>query len=358
MKICLVMGTRPNFMKIASLIDPLSRTDINFFIVHTGQHYDKNMSSDIIKSLFPVEIDYLIKSNIEGEINQFSHIMVEFEKICDFEKPDIVVVPGDVNSTLACSLVASKKNIKIAHLEAGLRSFDRDMPEEINRILTDHLSDILFTTEKSAKINLFKEGIKKEKIIFVGNTMIDSLKKTIDKAIKNKFYEKYRLSSNNYCLLTIHRPSNVDDIDRLKEIIDMINTISKTIKVVFPIHPRTLNSIKLNNININDEIIDIEPLPYLEFLGLMAESKVVITDSGGIQEETTYLGIQCLTIRDNTERPITIEIGTNKLLGSDFEKVKKEVLEITKGKLKKGRIPKYWDGRAGERIVEFLKKHF
>ena len=301
MKICLVMGTRPNFMKISSLISPLSSSKLDFFIVHTGQHYDANMSKNIISDLSFPSINYILDSSNKGEINQFSNIMMEFEKICKIEAPDLVVVPGDVNSTLACALVASKMKIKIAHLEAGLRSFDMDMPEEVNRILTDHISNFLFITEESANQNLLNEGIKKEKIAFVGNTMIDSLKNTLKLSYSTRHWEKFKLTKKKYCLFTMHRPSNVDKLKNLRKMVTLLNSISNKIDTIFPLHPRTKKFILKYKLKLNKNIILTDPLPYKEFLALLAEAKLVVTDSGGIQEETTFLGVQCVTVRDNTE---------------------------------------------------------
>jgi UDP-N-acetylglucosamine 2-epimerase (non-hydrolysing) len=356
MKICLVMGTRPNFMKIAALLGPIKNSSIESIVVHTGQHYDDNMSKSILSDLSFNKINYHIKLSSNGSINQFANIMTEFENICTIEKPDIVVVPGDVNSSLACALVASKLDIRIAHLEAGLRSFDRAMPEEINRLLTDQLSDYLFITEESAKINLINEGIDKDKIVFTGNTMIDTLSKNIFKAKSLKVCEKYGLLKNQYCLVTMHRPSNVDDLKGLKNIIKMLNDISSKIKVIFPIHPRTKKKIQTQSLSFNESVICIEPLPYLEFLSLMSDALIVLTDSGGVQEETTYLDVQCVTFRENTERPVTIEIGTNHLVGVDTVKTIETITKIIDGYKKSGALPKYWDGKAGQRTIQYLEK--
>ena len=356
MKLCLVMGTRPNFMKIAALLEPLKKSNFEFIVVHTGQHYDDNMSKSILSDLSFNKINYHIKLNSNGSIIQFANIMTEFENICKIEKPDIVIVPGDVNSSLACALVASKIDIKIAHLEAGLRSFDRAMPEEINRILIDQLSDYLFITEESAKINLIKENIDKGKIIFTGNTMIDTLSKNISKAKSLKVCEKYGLLKNQFCLVTMHRPSNVDNLKGLKNIIKMVNDISSKIKVIFPIHPRTKKKIETQSLSFNKSFICIEPLPYLEFLSLMSNSLFVLTDSGGVQEETTYLGVQCVTFRENTERPVTVELGTNHLVGIDTVYTIETITKIIDGNKKNGVLPKYWDGKAGNRIIKYLEK--
>ena len=284
------VGARPNFMKMAPIIHAINKLEISNMLVHTGQHYDENMSKVFIEDLkMPVPDIFLgVGSGSHAEIT--AKIMVEFEKICIKNNPELVIVVGDVNSTLACALAAKKLNIPIAHVESGLRSFDQEMPEEINRILTDRISDLLFVTEESGMKHLFDEGIEKEKIHFVGNCMIDSVKKFLPTALEKKTWIKYDLIKNGYCLITMHRPSNVDSAKIFNKSVDMLNSMSEKIKVVFPIHPRTKNKLRNSNIKLCDNILLLEPLPYLEFLGLMAKAKVVVTDSGGIQEETTYLG--------------------------------------------------------------------
>jgi UDP-N-acetylglucosamine 2-epimerase (non-hydrolysing) len=286
--------------------------------------------------------------------------MIEFEKVILNEKPSLVVVVGDVNSTLACSLVAKKLNIKIAHVEAGLRSFDQKMPEEINRILTDQLSDFLFITEPSAEANLKREGIDQDKIFFVGNTMIDNLLINLKRAQHLNTLAKYNLDVKNYALMTIHRPSNVDDIESLKKVIEIINYIQERIKVFFPMHPRTRKRLKEFNLQEKpnkSNLILSEPIGYLEFLNLMLNSKVILTDSGGIQEEASYLEVPVLTLRENTERPITIEKGTNEIVGTDFEKIKSYINEIFEDKYKKSQKIEKWDGKTSERIVSIIEKN-
>jgi UDP-N-acetylglucosamine 2-epimerase (non-hydrolysing) len=300
---------------------------------------------------------------------QTARVMMAFEEVCFKEKPDVVIVVGDVNSTLACALVAAKLCIPVAHVEAGLRSYDRTMPEEINRILTDSISDYLFTTCEDANKNLKKEGIPEEEIHFVGNVMIDTLLKFKNRA---KAEAKIKVDKKDYALLTLHRPSNVDDQDTFKNIIEALQEISMNIPIIFPVHPRTrkqiqsfsfekyFNFIELdskNSLNFANSINLLKPLPYLEFLNLMANAKLVYTDSGGIQEETTILGIPCLTLRENTERPVTIKEGTNTIVGSNRHKILEESHKILIGKGKKGRIPRLWDGKAAERIVNILLGH-
>jgi UDP-N-acetylglucosamine 2-epimerase (non-hydrolysing) len=299
------------------------------------------------------EIFLGVGSGSHAEIT--ARIMIEFEKVCVDKKPKLVIVSGDVNSTLACALAAKKLNIPIAHVESGLRSFDQEMPEEINRILTDRISDLLFVSEESGMKHLLNEGIEKEKIHFVGNCMIDSVKKFLPDALEQKPWHKYDLVINDYCLITMHRPSNVDSTTNLNQVIDMLNSISEKTKVVFPIHPRTKNKLQNANKKLCGNILLLEPLPYLEFLGLMAKAKVVLTDSGGIQEETTYLGVQCITVRDNTERPVTVDIGTNHLVGTDSSAALNIFNIIINGEIKKGIIPPKWDGKTGVRIAKIIE---
>ena len=350
-----VVGTRPNFMKMAPVITAIKNKGIKNIFVHTGQHYDDNMAKvffDDLKMSEP-EIFLGVGSGSHAEIT--ARIMIEFEKVCVDKKPKLVIVSGDVNSTLACALAAKKMNIPIAHVESGLRSFDQEMPEEINRILTDRISDLLFVTEESGMNHLLDEGIEKEKIHFVGNCMIDSVIKFLPDALGQKPWHKYNLIVNDYCLITMHRPSNVDSTKNLNILVDMLNSMSEKTKVVFPIHPRTKNALRNSNKKLCDKILLLEPLPYLEFLGLMAKAKVVVTDSGGIQEETTYLGVQCITVRENTERPVTVDLGTNHLVVTDSGSVLNVFNTIINGELKKGIIPPKWDGKTGVRIAKIIE---
>ena len=357
--IFLVAGARPNFMKIAPLTKEFLNRKINFKLIHTGQHYDYNMSKIFFENLGIPEPDIHLNIGSASHAVQTAKIMIEFEKVLLEEKPILVIVVGDVNSTLACALVAKKLYIKVAHIEAGLRSFDMNMPEEINRLLTDQISDFLFTTEKSALINLKREGIDAEKIYFVGNIMIDTLIMNVEKAKTKNVLEQYNLIKKQYALITLHRPSNVDNKENLEKIVNTLNFLQEKIHVFFPIHPRTkknlekfnlINKLKKSNIILN------EPIGYLEFLNLMLNSRLILTDSGGIQEEASYLKIPILTLRKNTERPITIEEGTNSIVSNDFEKIKKYVNQILSGNYKKGKEIENWDGFTASRIVNILKE--
>jgi UDP-N-acetylglucosamine 2-epimerase (non-hydrolysing) len=372
-KMILVAGARPNFMKIAPILHVINqrkqkdqRNQTNFKIVHTGQHYDPEMSETFFHDLELPSPDIYLGVGSGSHSQQVARVMMGFEETCLKEKPDAVVVVGDVNSTLACALTAAKLGLPVAHVEAGLRSFDRTMPEEINRVATDALSDFLFTTEKSANKNLMNEGISKKRIFFVGNVMIDTLLK-----FKAKANEKAKINLNglDFALVTLHRPTNVDNKNTFKDLLQTLRMVSKHIPIIFPAHPRTQKQIKTfgyekyfnllelhskNPINPKNSINLSGPLPYLEFINLMANAKMVFTDSGGIQEETTILGVPCLTIRQNTERPVTIEEGTNILVGNNRSRILEESFKILNGKGKKGKIPQLWDGKASERIVNIL----
>ncbi len=358
-KIVNVVGARPNFMKVAPLMRAFKQysDSINPVLVHTGQHYDKNMSKNFFKQLdIPIpDINLGVGSGSHAE--QSAKIMTSFEKLIKDEKPDMVLVVGDVNSTMACTITAAKLGIKTAHVEAGLRSFDMTMPEEINRKLTDSICGFLFTTEESANKNLRNEGIKEDKIFFVGNVMIDTLSYYLDK-IKNMPLPIEGISERNYAILTMHRPSNVDNPSVLEGIISALEKIQKDIPVIFPMHPRTGKNIDhfglSEKVSRMPKLIITEPIGYLEFLRLNKTAKLVLTDSGGLQEETTYLGIPCLTLRENTERPVTIDEGTNVLTGSNRGVILGEYEKIMNGNFKKGEIPYLWDGHTAERIVEKL----
>jgi len=374
-KIISVVGARPNFMKVAPIYrafkkynqsnnsersgDPnFSVHSIKHLICHTGQHYDDKMSNVFFNDLELPKPDFYLGVGSGSHAEQTAKIIIEFEKILLQEKPDIVIVVGDVNSTIACSLTAKKFNIKVAHVEAGLRSFDMEMPEEINRILTDRISDYLFVTEKSGLENLKNEGVDESKIFFVGNTMIDSLTYYLPKAEKSKILEEFDLVKGNYVLVTFHRPSNVDGREELTKLINFLNKIAEKRKIIFPIHPRTKNNISKYSLNhsINQSVILCDPVGYIDFLSLMKNAELIVTDSGGIQEESTFLGVQCLTLRTTTERPITVEVGTNQLIGVDLQKAEKACLNVLSGNKKVGNIPEMWDGKAAERIVEVLLK--
>jgi UDP-N-acetylglucosamine 2-epimerase (non-hydrolysing) len=362
MKIISVVGARPNFMKMAPIdkeirkfISKFPPAEFKHIICHTGQHYDMNMSEIFFNDLELPKPDYYLNVGSGSHAEQTAKIMIEFEKVLLIEKPDLIIVYGDVNSTIACSLVAAKFGIKIAHVEAGLRSFDREMPEEINRILTDHLADYLFVTEKAGIKNLESEGIPKDKVFFVGNVMIDSLIYYLPRTDKSNIICNFKLEPSSYVLATLHRPSNVDNFENIKQILSMLNKLAETRKIIFPVHPRTRNRIKDNQSYFNKNFFITDPIGYIDFLALMKNAELVLTDSGGIQEETTYLGVQCLTIRNNTERPVTMETGTNQLTGTDPAKIFQTANGILKeGKIKKGRIPDLWDGKTSERIVNII----
>lgn len=354
-KIISVVGARPNFMKIAPLHrELLKKNEFNHLICHTGQHYDEKMSKVFFNELGLPNPDYYLGVGSGSHSEQTGKVLIEYEKVLIKEKPDLVIVVGDVNSTIACSLAAVKLGTKVAHIESGLRSFDRTMPEEINRVLTDNISDYLFVTEKSGLDNLKKEGIPDDKIFFVGNVMIDSLAHYLE-LTSDKILGNLNIQKNNYILVTMHRPYLVDNVSRLKDLIDMLIMLSEKRKIVFPVHPRTKKNIdELFNIDIYENIIFSEPVGYLDFISLQKNAEVVVTDSGGIQEETTYLGVQCVTVRDNTERPITVEAGTNHLAGTDMTNVYKIIKSILDGNIKKGNIPELWDGKAAMRIIDIL----
>jgi len=343
-------------MKMAPIIESLRDKGEKVIVVHTGQHYDKNMSENILHDLEIDTPDYHLGVMTGTHAEQTASIMINFEEICNKVSPKFVVVAGDVNSTLACALVAAKLQIKVAHVESGLRSFDMSMPEEINRRATDHISDLLFTTEKSANANLKNEGIKDKKVHFVGNCMIDSLMKFIPISKKMAPWRKYGFAGKDYILVTLHRPSNVDKRDRLAKYINMLNQISNNISILFPAHPRTKKNINSFGLEISNSVNIIDPLSYIEFLGLLSNAKIVLTDSGGIQEESTSLKIPCVTIRKNTERPITIEEGTNILAGTEPSAIISIINSILEGKIKKGSTPNLWDGKASKRIADIISK--
>lgn len=363
MKIINVAGARPNFMKIAPIIEIMDRypEKIEHLLVHTGQHYDERMSKAFLKDLRIPTPDFYLEVGSASHAEQTARIMLKFEKVCLRENPDLVIVVGDVNSTMACAITAKKAGIKVAHVEAGLRSRDMTMPEEINRLCTDVLSDFLFTTDHFANENLKTEGIADEKVFFVGNVMIDTLLKYRKAAEKLNLVDKLGLKPQKYATLTMHRPSNVDDKNTLKEILETLNEISQEIPIIFPVHPRTKEKIcqfGFSHFFFNSEKVQgiwiTEPLGYLEFLHLNMNAKMVLTDSGGLQEETTVLGVPCITMRKNTERPITIEAGYNKVVGNDKEKILDAATKVLNGTAFKVKIPEKWDGKAAERIVDIL----
>lgn len=348
-------------MKVAPIHKAFKKYgDVRHLICHTGQHYDETMSKVFFDDLELPKPDFYLGVGSASHAEQTARIMVEFEKVVQKEKPDLVLVVGDVNSTIACSLVAAKLGIKVAHVEAGLRSFDRTMPEEINRMLTDAISDFLFVTEPSGIDNLMREGIDEDKIHFVGNVMIDSLVRYLPAAAKSNVLKTFDVRPSKYIVATFHRPTNVDTAEGLAALLGFLKDVRGDHQVVFPVHPRTRASIRSFDLesSVNGGVHLSEPVGYLDFLWLLKNASLVITDSGGIQEETTYMGVPCITIRDNTERPITVEQGTNYLAGTNLESARKIAHEVFSGKVKKGRIPELWDGRAAERIAGILHNRF
>lgn len=361
-----IVGARPNFMKMAPILRAMAahQPPLPALLVHTGQHYDKAMSDQLFTDLRLPAPDINLEVGSGTHAVQTAEVMRRFEPVIDSHKPSCVVVVGDVNSTLACALVASKKNVPVAHVESGLRSYDRGMPEEINRILTDQISDRLYTTERSAEGNLQREGIGAERVAFVGNVMIDSL--LASRAYAHKAADTLRAGGadpalladkNGYGVVTLHRPSNVDNPETLRTVLGVLREVSVRLPLVFALHPRTRGNIERFGLS---DLIDpsrmalLPPQGYLEMVGLMAEATMVLTDSGGLQEETTALGVPCLTLRENTERPITIEQGTNTLVGRDRAAILQGVDDILAGRGKRGRVPEYWDGKAAERIAADL----
>jgi len=345
-------------MKAAPVHGAIGRyPQVRQVLVHTGQHYGINMSDIFFQQLGLPEPDINLDVGSSSHAIQTANIMMRFEEVALKEKPDIVLVYGDVNSTVAAALVCAKLGICVGHVEAGLRSFDRTMPEEINRLLTDQIADLLFTPSKDGDENLLSEGVAKAKIHLVGNVMIDTLVRLLPKAQGEGFKRKL-VGNGNYVLVTLHRPSNVDEPEMLNKIITALDEISYDLPVIFPVHPRTRAKISEFGFHIskNGRLHLIDPLGYLDFLALQKNATVVITDSGGIQEETTFLGVPCLTVRQNTERPITVEMGTNVLVGQDMKQLKREVYNILDGKIRQGRVPPLWDGHASERIAEVLLK--
>jgi UDP-N-acetylglucosamine 2-epimerase (non-hydrolysing) len=362
-----VVGARPNFMKIAPIMAALGdfRAGLAVSLVHTGQHYDVAMNHQYFEALGIPNPDVNLEVGSGSHAAQTAEVMRRFEPVMDEKRPSAVLVVGDVNSTLACALVASKKGVPVIHVEAGLRSFDRAMPEEINRILTDQISDLLFTTERSSQENLLREGIAASRIRFAGNVMIDTLRRNLERAVpvskilKDAGREAFLNGHDRYAVITMHRPSNVDDADTLQALLDTVRKIGSQLPVIFPMHPRTKSMIekfdleKMLNV---PGLLQLPPMGYLEMLGLMKDARVVMTDSGGIQEETTALGVPCITLRNNTERPITVDEGTNTVAGQDPAKILEVFDEIMQSGGKAGRIPEYWDGQASIRIAAAIRE--
>jgi len=361
-----VVGARPNFMKMAPILRAFSDNvpPIPTLLVHTGQHYDKDMNDKLFDDLRLPKPDINLEVGSGSHAVQTAEVMKRFEPVIDEQKPSCILVVGDVNSTLACTLVAVKKNVPVVHVEAGLRSYDRSMPEEINRVLTDQIADLLYTTERSAEGNLAREGIPIGRVRFVGNVMIDSLlgnkEFARDPAItlhEHSVDSKLISTPDSYGLVTLHRPSNVDHADVLSSLLTELRSISERLPLVFALHPRTKANIErfgLQHLIDSPRVIVLPPQGYLEMLGLMASARIVLTDSGGLQEETTALGVPCLTMRENTERPITVEQGTNTMVGRDISLIRRMTEEALSGNGKSGRIPELWDGHAAERIADDL----
>jgi UDP-N-acetylglucosamine 2-epimerase (non-hydrolysing) len=349
-----VAGARPNFMKIAPVMAALAETGIAAQLLHTGQHYDAAMSDSFFADLGIPRPDHHLEVGSGSHAVQTAEVMKRFEPVLESVRPRAVLVVGDVNSTLACALVAAKRGVRVIHVEAGLRSYDRSMPEEINRVLTDQISDLLFITEKSALANLQREGISPARVEFVGNVMIDTLHRNLEHAVPAS--RTLGTTLPHYAVLTLHRPSNVDDPATLAALLDVVGEINRTLPVVMPLHPRTRGNIEKFGFTAKlDGLHVLPPVGYLEMLGLMRDAKLVLTDSGGIQEETTALGVPCLTLRDNTERPITLAEGTNTLVGSDPTAIRAAFNAVMTNGGKAGCIPEYWDGRAAMRIAQSLK---
>lgn len=360
MTITIVAGARPNFMKIAPIIDAIKLKqrqgiDINFRLVHTGQHYDKNLSDTFFEELnipFP-DVNLEVKSGSQAE--QTAAIMIGFEKDLKNNPTDLVMVVGDVTSTMACTIVAKKEGVKVAHVEAGIRSGDVHMPEEINRMVTDSLTDYFFTTSTYANANLKRLGFLDEQIFFVGNVMIDTLRKNELRLKRPQLWNTLGLQEKKYMVMTLHRPSNVDEEQQLKALISQIVILGKEYPIIFPVHPRTKKLLQDLDLNF-DNLHYVEPLGYLEFNYLVKNAFAMLTDSGGITEETTVMNVPCMTLRENTERPETCEIGTNVLVGNDKTKIANSFENLLSGTWKKGQIPELWDGHAAERILEHLVK--
>lgn len=360
MKIDLIAGARPNFMKIAPIIDAISKAksegvDISFRLIHTGQHYDKNMSDSFFDQLNIPQPDINLGAGGGTQAEQTAAIMIGYERLLLEDKSDLCLVVGDVTSTMACAIVAQKLHVPVAHVEAGIRSGDWTMPEEINRLVTDSITNYFFTTTPEATNTILNSGVSSDRVFWVGNTMIDTLLKQRANFKKPKFWDVSGLKKGQYIVMTLHRPANVDEEHNLKNLLNEIITNSNGLPLIFPVHPRTAKI--LHNLGIEyDRLYTVEPLGYLEFNYLVENALAVITDSGGITEETTVMGIPCMTLRNNTERPETIHLGTNELIGTDPRAIKPALEKLFSGEWKKGTIPEKWDGNTAKRIVDILKE--
>lgn len=353
MHVVQVVGARPNFMKVAPVMAALSERGVRQTLVHTGQHYDKKMSDVFFKQLDIPMPDVCLEVGSASHAVQTAKVMERFEQVVLEHKPDLVCVYGDINSTAAAAIVSAKLNIPVAHVEAGLRSFDRGMPEETNRVITDHISDWLFTPSADGDENLLREGIDPSRIQLVGNVMIDTLLRLLPQAELPKIDGM----AEDFILVTLHRPSNVDEPEQLNRVLTALDEISQQAQIIFPVHPRTRARMADVGFHSSSKIVLTEPCDYLNFTALQRDAQVVVTDSGGIQEETTVLGTPCLTVRENTERPVTIDVGTNILIGNDFERLKAEVDRALGGNFKAAGIPPLWDGHAADRLADFVVEH-
>lgn len=359
-KVLIVAGARPNFMKIAPIVGFLRRGRIAsgrampaFRLVHTGQHYDDSMSAVFFRELGIPDPDFHLEVGSGSHAKQTADVMVRFEPVCISERPDWVVVVGDVNSTVACTLVSAKLGIRVAHVEAGLRSFDRTMPEEVNRIVTDALADLLLTPSDDADVNLRREGVPESRIVRVGNVMIDSLLRNLDAARRSSVLDRVGVKAGQFVYATLHRPANVDTPSALKAIVASLEAAASTLPVVFPVHPRTRRALEQHGLSAESTLFRlVDPVGYHDSLKLTEDARVVVTDSGGLQEEATYFRTPCLTLRPNTERPITITLGSNRL--STAERLSQDLEAVLAGPRRIGQIPPLWDGRTAERIVEAL----
>lgn len=359
-KITIIAGARPNFIKIAPIIEAIekhnaSQSNIQYRLVHTGQHYDKNMSDSFFEQLGIPHPNANLESGGGTQAEQTANIMVRFEKELMENKADVVLVVGDVTSTLACSIVAKKLCVDVVHVEGGIRSNDLTMPEEINRMVTDSITDYFYTTSEVANNNLRNAGVPENRIVFVGNTMIDTLLKQQKNFIQPSVWNEAELQKQNYFVVTLHRPANVDGEEKLKELLQTIVDESKGLPIIFPVHPRTKKNLELLGLQASNLHLT-EPLPYLEFNYLVQHAKAVITDSGGITEETTVMQVPCMTLRNNTERPETVDLGTNELIGTNPKNLPPAFKKLFDGKWKKGAIPPFWDGKTGERIIAHLNQ--
>lgn len=354
MRVSSLVGARPNFMKIAPVMRALDARGVRQRLIHTGQHYDANMSKVFFDELGLPEPDVYLGIGSDSHSRQTARIMIAVEEVFTADRPDLVLVAGDVNSTVAAALVAAKEGIPVGHIEAGLRSFDRTMPEEINRVVVDHLSDLLFTTEESGMRHLAAEGIDADSVHFVGNCMVDSLLVHLDKALVEAPWEGLGLTPGEFGLVTLHRPSNVDDPATFEALLGVLGEVSERLPLVFPVHPRTRGRFDALGRALPPGLRLVDPQPYLAFLGLMAKARLVLTDSGGIQEETTALDVPCLTLRPNTERPVTLDLGSNRLVGTDPEAIRQGVDDVLAGRWPTSERPPLWDGRAGERIADVV----